>query len=86
MFVDLEKVFDRVPREDTRFPFRRKSVPEYLVNRVMSLYQGCKMLLQLKGNYHILFYVKVIQWSPLIPLLAIVIFHYNGCFARRCEE
>ena len=37
MFVDLEKAFDRVPREVTRFDLRKKGVPEYLVDSVMSL-------------------------------------------------
>ena len=37
VFVDLEKGFDRVPREVTRFDLKQKGVPEYLVDRVMSL-------------------------------------------------
>ena len=37
MFVDLEKAFDRVPREVTRFDLRQKGVPEYLVDSGMSL-------------------------------------------------
>ena len=40
VFADLEKVFDRVPRENARFALRRKDVPEYLVDGVMSLYKG----------------------------------------------
>ena len=42
IYVDLEKAFDWVPREVIRFTLRRKAVPEYLVNRVMSLYKDCK--------------------------------------------
>ena len=41
-FVDLEKAFDRVPREVIRFASKQKGVPEYLVNKVMSPYKGCK--------------------------------------------
>ena len=37
IFVDLKKAFDRVPREVICFALRRKGVPEYLVNGVMSL-------------------------------------------------
>ena len=37
VFVDLEKAFDRVPREVTHFDLRQKGVPEYLVDSVMSL-------------------------------------------------
>ena len=43
VFVDLEKAFARVPREVIRFALRRKGVPEYLVNWVMSLYKGTKL-------------------------------------------
>ena len=32
IFVDLEKTFDRVPREVIRFALRRKGVSEYLAN------------------------------------------------------
>ena len=38
----MEKAFDRVPREVIRFVLRRKGVPEYSVDGVMSLYKGCK--------------------------------------------
>ena len=37
IFVDLERVFDRVLREVICFALRRKGVPEYLVNEVVSL-------------------------------------------------
>ena len=37
IFVDLEKAFDRVPREAIRFALRWKGVQEYLVDGVVSL-------------------------------------------------
>ena len=40
VFVDLRNDFDWVPREVIRFPLRRKGVPEYLVDQVVSLYKG----------------------------------------------
>ena len=49
-FLDLEKAFDRVPREVIRFTLRRKGVPLYLVNRVMSLYRGCKAAISVDGG------------------------------------
>ena len=42
VFVNLENDFDQVPREVIRFALRWKGVPEYLVNRFMSLYKSCK--------------------------------------------
>ena len=50
IFVDLEKDFNRVPREVIRFALRGKSVPEYLVNGVMSLYKGCKTSVSVDGG------------------------------------
>jgi len=38
VFVDLEKAFDRVPREIIRWALRRQKVPERLINMVMALY------------------------------------------------
>ena len=71
VFVDLEKAFDRVPREVIQFDFRWKGVPEYLVNGVMSLYEGCKTAVLVDGELSSSFYVKVgvHQGSALSPLL-----------------
>ena len=38
VFVDVEKAFDRVPREIIRWASRRLKVPERLINMVMALY------------------------------------------------
>ena len=42
IIVDLEKVFDWLPREVIHFTLRQKGVPEYLINGVISLHKGCK--------------------------------------------
>ena len=39
-FVDLEKAFDRVPREVIRWALRKAGVDEWLVNAVMAMYEG----------------------------------------------
>jgi len=43
-FVDLEKAFDRVPREVIRWAMHKLGVQEWLVSAVMSMYTGaiCK--------------------------------------------
>ena len=41
-FVDLEKAFDRVPRELIRWAMRKWGVVEWLVLAVMSVYTGAK--------------------------------------------
>ena len=37
--------FDQVPRESICFALRQKGASEYLVNKVMSMYQGCKSVI-----------------------------------------
>ena len=44
-FVDLEKAFDRVPREVRRCAMIKLGVEEWLVSAVMSMYTGAKTLL-----------------------------------------
>ena len=39
IIVDLEKVFDWLPREVIHFTLRQKGVPEYLINGVISLHK-----------------------------------------------
>jgi len=45
-FVDLQKAFDRVPREVMRWAVRKLGVEEWLVLAVMSMYTGAKQLLE----------------------------------------
>ena len=77
IFVDLEKAFDLVSREVICSVFRRKSVLEYLVNGVMSLYKGCKTAVSVDRELSSLFFVKcdVHQSSALSPLLFITAVH-----------
>ena len=42
VFVDLEKVFDRVPRIVLEWAMRRKEISEVLVRSVTSPYEGAK--------------------------------------------
>ena len=41
-FVDLEKAFDRVPREMISWAMRKLGVEEWLVSAVMSMFYRCK--------------------------------------------
>ena len=82
IFADLEKAFDWTPREVIRFALRRKGVPEYLLNGVMSLYKGCKTAVSVDGEQSSSFSLKVgiHQGSALSLLLSTF-----GCSDRRCE-
>ena len=62
IFVDLEKAFDLlIECQGKLFSFfsRRKGVPEYLVNGVMSLYKCCKTAVSADGELSSSFSVKV---------------------------
>ena len=39
-FVDLEKAFDRVPREVLWWALRKKGVDEWLVKAIQAMYEG----------------------------------------------
>ena len=45
-FVDLEKAFDRVPREVIKWAMRKLGVEEWLVSGVMSMYTGAKTVIR----------------------------------------
>ena len=45
-FVDLEKAFDRVPREVISWTMRKLGVEEWLVSAVMSMYTGAKTVVR----------------------------------------
>ena len=54
-FVDLEKAFDRVPREVTRWALRKAGVDEWLVKAVMAMYEGAQtviiIIIIIQGRY-----------------------------------
>ena len=71
VFVDLEKAFDRVPREVIWWALRRKGVSEKLVRGVQEMYKGAAMAVRLDGQHSEYFPVEVgvHQGSVLSPLL-----------------
>ena len=73
--VDLEKAFDRVPREVIRWAMRRMGVEEWLVSAVMSMYTGAKTVVRTVYGNSNGFEVKVgmHQGSALSPLLFLMV-------------
>jgi hypothetical protein len=45
-FVDLEKAFDRVPREVVRWAMGQLGVEEWLVQAIMSMYEEAKTVVR----------------------------------------
>ena len=75
VFVDLEKAFDRVPREVIEWALRRQRVPEKLVRMVMLLYEGTTSRVKTVAGKSEKFKigVGVHQGSALSPLLFIAV-------------
>jgi len=74
-FVDLEKVFDRIPREVKRWAMRKLRVEEWLVSAVMSTYTGAKTVVRTVYGNSNGFEVKVSmhQGAALCPLLFVIV-------------
>ena len=74
-FVDLEKAFDRVPREVVWWALRRVGVEEWLVKVIQSMYVGVTTAVRMKGEESKEFEVKVgvHQGSVLSPLLFTIV-------------
>ena len=70
-FVDLEKAFDRVPREVISWAMHKLGVEEWLVLAVMSMYAGAKTAVRTVYGNSKCFEVKVgmHQGPGLSPLL-----------------
>ena len=74
-FVDLEKAFDRVPREVLWWALRELGVEEWIVNVIKSMYAGATTMVKLRSGESKPFEVKVgvHQGSVLSPLLFIIV-------------
>ena len=47
-FIDLEKAFDRVPREAVWWALRKRGVDEWLINVIKSMYEGATTAVKFK--------------------------------------
>ena len=74
-FVDLEKAFDRVPREVLWWAMRKVGVEEWVVRVVQAMYRQAKSKVRVGDTYSDAFNVRVgvHQGSVLSPLLFIIV-------------
>ncbi|VDP00996.1 unnamed protein product [Heligmosomoides polygyrus] len=74
-FLDLEKAFDRVPREAIWYALRRHNVPKELIEWVRMLYSCPKSRVQATAGTSMEFPISVgvHQGSALSPLLSVVV-------------
>ena len=73
--MDLEKAFDRVPREVIRWAIHKLGIEEWLVLAVMSIFTGAKTVVRTVYGNSNGFEVKVSmnQGSALSPLLFVMV-------------
>ena len=74
-FIDLEKAFDRVPREVLWWAMRKVGVEEWMVRVIQHMYQNACSKVRVGNTYSDAFSVKVgvHQGSVLSPLLFIIV-------------
>jgi hypothetical protein len=74
-FVDLEKAFDRVPRDLIYWSLRKRGVTEELVDMIKAMYTDARTTVRCKAGMTEFFEVKVgvHQGSRLSPLLFIIV-------------
>mgnify|MGYP003536787232 FL=1 len=73
-FVDLEKAFDRVPREVVWWALRRVGVEEWLVKVIMAMYEEVTMAIKVGGGESEAFAVKVgVHQGSVLSLLLFII-------------
>ena len=74
-FVDLEKAFDRVPREVVKWALRKEGVEEWLIKTVMYTYVDARTAVRVGNGLSEDFEVKVgvHQGAVLSPLLFIIV-------------
>jgi len=76
-FVDLEKAFDRVPREVIRWAMHKLGVEEWLVSAVVSAYTGAKTVVRTAYGNSNGFEVKISMHQFSIKSFAICDSHGN---------
>ena len=75
MFIDLEKAYDRIPRDEVWYCLRLAGVSEAYVKVIQDMYEGSKTMVRCTVGTTKAFYVKVglHQGSALSPFLFAVV-------------
>ena len=83
-FLELEKAYDRVPREPVYRSLRKKGLPEYLVELVEATNKGVRTKVRTAHGY-----TEAFGWSsPRISAKPIFVHHdygYDDCRSQNCD-
>ena len=80
IFVDLEKAYDRVPRDIIWWALRRKQVGEEYIKVIQDMYDGCTTSVRTLIGSTESFEVKVGLLSPLLFIYTII------CLKSVCQS
>ena len=83
-FVDLEKAFDRVPREVVWWALRYLGVNEWIVSVIRAMYEDATTKVKLNGRESKAFSVSPLGWGCIRDLF-LVCYCSLSCW-RRCLE
>ena len=77
VFIDLEKAYDRVPREEPYLFMRDKGVPEKYIRLVKDMYHQCETVVMCASGTNEPFAVEVglHQGSAFSPFLFALVIH-----------
>jgi len=69
--IDISKAFDTVPHSMIKIGLEKKGVPNFIINFIRNMYQGCNTSIKAAENEHVKIELKrgVKQGDPLSPLL-----------------
>ena len=84
IFVDLEKAYDRVPRDLIWWAMRKRAIPEGYVKVTQDMYRGTKTRVKTRCGRTEYFEVKVglHQGSALYIIKSASLHNYHGCVNR----
>ena len=82
VFVDLEKAYDRVPRDLIWWCLRKKGVPEGYITIIQDMYNDCETLVSTRAGDTEYFQTR--SWiAPRVCIKSTSLYTHHGCATDR---